>query len=151
MKKYITNIVARGSIYIGVASSLFFGMPQGVSAKYDFLPDYINDILEKIGVGESGEVTPATTEKYLTNRVKTGLTLLFVVVFIVAIIYSALAAIKFISSQGESGKLEESKGAVKAILLGFGAMLISIIGIFIILYVLGSEHGPDTTIDITPD
>jgi len=73
-------------------------------------------------------------------------------VFLVAIVYSALAGIKFITSQGESGKLEESKNAVKAILMGFGAMIIAIIGLFVIVVLLGGEtEDINTVINVKVD
>ena len=109
--------------------ALFTGMPVKVyAADNTVLPSWINDIVNSFQGGPS---------KYVNDRVRLGLTVLFVGVFIVAIAYSALAAIKFMSSQGDSGKLEESKGAVKAILMGFAAMLIAIVGIFFVVTIFG--------------
>jgi ABC-type Fe3+ transport system permease subunit len=98
----------------------------------DYVPSWIEKIISALGLSDNDGDGPVGWAK---DRVKWALTILFVVVFIIAIVYSALAAIKFISSQGDASKLEESKGAVKAILMGFAAMIIAIVGIFIILWI----------------
>lgn len=151
--KSVKNIVIRGaskvSVAAGTAGALLFGMHNPVVAAEDesVLPSFIEDILEKFGYNPStGSIEGSTARTYIDDRIRIGLTILFILVFIVAIIYSALAAIKFMSSQGESGKYEESKGAVKAIGMGFAAMIISIVGIFVILWVLGAESGPESTL-----
>lgn len=143
VKKFTLNVVAKGSIVTGVAVSLLFGLASPVSAQnYTFLPTYINQILQKVMGGGAGP------QEYVNNRVKAALTILFIVVFIVAIAYSALAAVKFISSQGDSSKLEQSKAAVKAILMGFAAMLLAIIGLVIMLWLLGATNMPEENIPI---
>jgi hypothetical protein len=149
VKKLATSAMAKVSAVAGTAGMFLFGLRNPAFAQSfscdesSFLPCYIQEIMSKIVPSKGGD--PNT---YINDRVKTGLTILFVVVFIVAIIYSALAAIKFISSQGDASKLEESKGAVKAILMGFAAMLVAIIGLFVILYVLGTTEVPDEQIDV---
>lgn len=114
-----------------------------------FLPDYIQEILCKWGFTPTGAVNNAAApEQQINSKIRWGISTLFVVVFIIAIVYSALAGIKFISSQGKSDKLEESKAAIKAILMGFAAMIIAILGLFIVLWILGSPKGPNTNITI---
>ncbi len=149
-KEIFYKVCSKASVYTGVASVFLFGSSSIVLAADtdgdSYLPDYIEDILKKLGF-LSGSGDP---QEYVQDRVKAGLTILFVVVFLVAIVYSALAAIKFISSQGDASKLEESKGAVKAILFGFAAMLLAIIGIFVVLWWLGSTSDLDTDLPLTP-
>lgn len=152
MKKLIKSI-KKNSIYflssMGAFFALFMGFPGGVyaaSKTSTFLPDWINDILGKFGTSSEQQ------SNYVNSRIRLGLTILFIGVFIVAIAYSALAAIKFMSSQGDSGKLEESKGAVKAILMGFAAMLIAIMGIFLIVVIFGgTTTGIGNEIPLTPE
>lgn len=144
VKKLMLSVASKASVFGGVFGSVLFGVTSPVKADYTFLPDYINEILDQV-MPEGG----AGPQHYVNDRVKAGLTILFVAVFIVAIIYSALAAIKFISSQGDASKLEESKAAIKAILMGFAAMLIAIIGLLIVLWVMGSTTRPNETIPIT--
>lgn len=131
-----TKVVAFG----GVAGAMLFGGASAVQAD-GVLPSFIQEIIDKLSSG--GKIDTGTIGTFVNNRVRMGLTVLFVAVFLVAIAYSALAAIKFISSQGDSGKLEESKGAVKAILMGFAAMIIAIVGLFVILALLGATSTPE--------
>jgi len=121
-----------------------FTKPIYAATESGWIPDWIYKIIT--GFGFQGEGTPNPIGQVRT-RVQWGITLLFVGVFVVAIVYSALAAIKFISSQGDSSKLEESKAAVKAILMGFAAMLIAIVGIFIIVWVFDRQAQINTTPD----
>lgn len=109
-----------------------------------WIPGWIQTIINSFGFGTSA----ANPVEQVKSRVQWAIIVLFVVVFIIAIVYSALAAIKFISSQGEASKLEESKGAVKAILMGFAAMLISIIGIFFIVWLFNREARIDTEVPL---
>lgn len=134
MKK-LKNFFIKNSLRIGGIMALIctflYGSPLAVMAQdgETLYPAWIQTIIDQVTDKQ---------EEYINERVQFGLTVLFVVVFIVAIVYSALAAIKFMSSQGDSGKLEESKGAVKAILMGFAAMILAIVGIFVILWILGA-------------
>ncbi|MFC1780497.1 hypothetical protein ACFLY9_02285 [Patescibacteria group bacterium] len=140
VKKFVVNVASKASVFSGIAGTLMFGLAKPAFAvEYTFLPDYLNEILTKV---------TADPQDYVNNRVKAALTVLFIVVFIIAIVYSALAAIKFISSQGDASKLEESKGAVKAILMGFAAMLIAIVGLLVVLWVLGASSTPGEEIPI---
>jgi len=133
----------------GVVGALLFGFAMPVGAQ-SVIPDFIQSIINGLS-GGGNTIDAGSVNKFVNSRVRMGLTVLFVIVFLVAIAYSALAAIKFISSQGDSGKLEESKAAVKAILMGFAAMIIAIIGLFVILALLGSTSTPENEINIDPN
>lgn len=136
-----TKVMAFG----GVIGTMLFGMNEHVyaAAGGSVLPSWLQNIVDQFS-------DLGTTEGWINTQVRIALTALFVIVFLVAIAYSALAAIKFITSQGESGKLEESKAAVKAILMGFGAMILAIVGLFVILVLLGAGgETPNTYIKIT--
>jgi len=133
VKKYLVSTASKASIVAGTFGALLFGLASPVYAQ-EYVPGWIRTIMEALNISGTGE-GPVGWAK---TRVQWGLTILFVVVFIVAIIYSALAGIKFISSQGDASKLEESKAAVKAILMGFAAMIIAIVGIFIVLWLFGA-------------
>lgn len=128
MKKKIKETALKSAASLSVVAAFLTGSP--VYAQ-EYVPNWIQTIIKSLGLEQGGD-GPVGWAKI---RVRWGLTILFVIVFIMAIIYSALAAIKFISSQGDSSKLEESKGAVKAILMGFAAMIICIVGIFVILWI----------------
>jgi TRAP-type mannitol/chloroaromatic compound transport system permease small subunit len=130
VKNLMLNVAAKGSVAAGVAGSLLFGFTSPVLAQ-SWYPAWVDTI--------TGHITSGGVVDWARQWVQWALTLLFIIVFIVAVIYSALAAIKFISSQGDASKLEESKAAVKAILMGFAAMIIALVGIFIIFWVFGAS------------
>ncbi|MBN2015417.1 hypothetical protein JW766_01155 [Candidatus Dojkabacteria bacterium] len=133
VKDVVVKTLSKASIFAGVAGAVLFNAANPVYAQ-DYVPDWIEKIISGLGLG-TGQEGPVAWAKV---RVQWGLTILFVVVFIVAIIYSAMAGIKFMSSQGDASKLEESKAAVKAILMGFAAMIIAIVGIFVVLWLFGA-------------
>jgi len=149
VKNIAIKVASKATIVTAAAGGLLFGMPSAVAAEdCGLLPCFISNIMTEMGIDPGGKINSDILEGYLNDRVRIALTFLFVVVFIVAIVFSALAGIKFMSSQGDSGKLEESKGAVKAILMGFAAMLVAIIGIFIVLWLLGSESAPPSEFNL---
>jgi succinate dehydrogenase/fumarate reductase cytochrome b subunit len=77
----------------------------------------------------SGE---AANADFIIGLIQNGLILLFVGVLLAAIVFSAIAGIKFITSQGASEKVEEAQEALKNVLVGVAAVFLAIIGIFII-------------------
>lgn len=77
----------------------------------------------------SDDVSQADT---IIGLLKNGLILLFVAVIILAVVYSALAGIKFITSQGNSDKVTEASDALKNVLVGVAAAFLGVIAIFII-------------------
>jgi hypothetical protein len=100
----------------------------------DLLPLWLRDLFEQFAVG--GYVP------FITGRVQLVLILMLTAVIVAAVIYSIIAAFKYISSQGDSGKIEEAQKAIKAIFLGIGAMFVSIIGIVIIFAIFGVSLPP---------
>lgn len=136
----IKNVVARatGAIATGVG---YLTLAAGSVSAQGFIPDWLDAIVEPFR--DTG-----TASEFVNARIRLALLILFVVVIIIAIAYSALAGIKFISSSGDSGKMEEAKSAVKAIMFGFAAMILSVAGIFLVFLLLGGQSGDlDTVID----
>lgn len=130
-KKVLVNAAAKASVFSGVAGSVLFGLATPVSAQW--VPDWV-DTITNVFTGPG-----ARPVHWAADKVRWALTILFIVVFVVAVIYAAMAAMKFISSQGDASKLEESKAAVKAILMGFAAMIIALVGIFVIFWIFGAS------------
>lgn len=146
IKKISLEFIKYFSFIPAVFVFLLTGFSNPVYAAEDWIPKWIRTIIDDFGFKEGGTADPIEAVR---KRVQWGITILFVAVFVVAIVYSALAAIKFISSQGDSSKLEESKAAVKAVLMGFAAMLVAIIGIFIVVWIFNKSVVPDTTLPTT--
>ena len=139
VKNSMIKVAGKISAGLGVVT-VFLGFPR--SAHATVLPGFVQKIVDS--------AKGSNTTNYVNTRVRIGLTAVFVGVFLTAVGYSALAGAKFMSSQGDSGKLEESKAAVKAILMGFAAMIGAIVGIFVIIYILGAggeEPGSEFCLD----
>lgn len=75
---------------------------------------------------------------FVFGLIQNALTLFFVVIILAAIIYAALAGLKYIQSQGDSSKVEEAAGALKSVLFGVAAVFIGIIGVILITSIFSS-------------
>lgn len=120
-KKVITAALAGGVTFIAV----LFGLPTPAMAQgTSLIPNFIQEIF-----GQAAN-DPAN---YVTARVRLGIIIALGVVILVAVVFSILAAIKYISSQGDEGKVAEAKKSVTAILAGIAVLFIAIIGIALVL------------------
>lgn len=120
-KKIMIAALAGGTTFL----ALLFGLPTSVNAQgTSLIPNFIQDIF-----GEAAN-DPAN---YVTARIRLGIIIALGVVILVAVVFSILAAIKYISSQGEEGKVAEAKKSVTAILTGIAVLFIAIIGIALVL------------------
>ncbi|KXK26785.1 MAG: hypothetical protein TR69_WS6001000806 [candidate division WS6 bacterium OLB20] len=100
------------------------------------LPGQIADIFNLLGPGGSGSAG------FVTSRIQLGLVLALGAVVLIAVVYAIMAAIKYIQSQGDAGKIEEAQKAIQAIFFGIGAMLIAIVGIVLVFVFFGANR-PD--------
>ncbi|MBD3280562.1 hypothetical protein GF389_03500 [Candidatus Dojkabacteria bacterium] len=91
------------------------------------LPESIGDFLD--------EWEGSTVTEKVVGFLRLALTLAFGAVILVAVLYSILAAIKYIRSQGDSGQVEEANNAIKAIFQGIAAMFVGFIGIIIVFFI----------------
>lgn len=82
--------------------------------------------------GRSQDVATQTNADFIIDLIRNGLVLLFVVIILLAIVYAALAGIKFIRSQGSEDQVTEAQGALKNVLIGVAAVFLGVIGVFII-------------------
>lgn len=92
-------------------------------------------------VGETGKKLGTNPAETTYSIVQSAMTILFVAVFIVAVFYTFMAAIKYIRSEGNEQKVEEAKNAIKAVLFGVAAMFIAIVGILLINAIFGGNAG----------
>ena len=102
------------------------------------LPDVFKTLMNLLG--------PAgvCSSTYIQSRVQMLLVLALGLVVLIAVVYALIAAFKYISSQGESGKMEEAQKSIKAIFIGIAAMFIAIIGIVLVFAVFGAQQtNPD--------
>ena len=118
------------TVVIGALSVLsLFTLASAAS----FLPDSIAKLLGL--VGPSGICASA----YITSRVQFVLVVALGGIVLVAVGYAMMAAFKYVSSQGESGKMEEAQKSIKAIFIGIAAMIIAIVGIILVFAVFGAK------------
>ncbi|MBD3280563.1 hypothetical protein GF389_03505 [Candidatus Dojkabacteria bacterium] len=111
------------------AMLMSFGLivvPVSVKAQ-NILPESIGNFLQ--------EWEGSTVTEKVVGFLRLALTLAFGAVILVAVLYSILAAIKYIRSQGDSGKVEEANNAIKAIFQGIAAMFVGFIGIIIVFFI----------------
>lgn len=87
------------------------------------------------------------------SLVSFGLSLIFVGIIAVAVYVIIRAAIKYIRSEGDEGKVEEAQKAIKTVFMGVGALLVGIVGLVIILVFFqssGALQGPQGGTNVTP-
>ena len=94
-------------------------------------PQLINDLLDLLGPDGS------SASAYLVDRLKFVLFLALGAVVLVAVVYSIMAAYKYIRSQGDPGKIDEAQKAIKAIFMGLGALAVAVVGVVLIFLFFG--------------
>jgi heme/copper-type cytochrome/quinol oxidase subunit 2 len=109
-------------------------MAESGTGTSSFLPAPLQTIVKELTTNP-GDV--------VTARIRLALMIALGAIVLVAIVFSMLAAFKYISSQGEEGKVTEAKKAVQSILVGIAVLFISIIGIFLVFTFFGVT-APDT-------
>jgi uncharacterized membrane protein YidH (DUF202 family) len=67
------------------------------------------------------------------EMVRFALSLVFVAIIVISIYVIIRAALKYIRSEGDPGKVEEAQKAIKNVFIGIGALFVGVIGIIIIL------------------
>jgi hypothetical protein len=97
-----------------------------------WLPKQIQDLFDLMGPGGSG------TTGFATSRVQMLLLLGLGALVLAAVVYAAMAALKYIQSQGDPGKIEEAGKAVKAIFTGLAVLMVAIVGIVLVFVFFGT-------------
>ncbi len=113
--------------FINIVVLALAGMATLTVSAQSLLPSFVSDITE----GWEG----ATATEKITGFIRLALTLAFGAVILVAVVYSILAAIKYIRSGGEAGEVEEANKALKAIFQGVIAMFVGIIGVVLVFFI----------------
>ncbi|MBN1332116.1 hypothetical protein JW978_04575 [Candidatus Dojkabacteria bacterium] len=111
-------------------------VPLSVQAQ-SILPENISGFLN--------DWSGSTVTEKIVGFLRLALTLAFGAVILVAVLFSIMAAIKYIRSQGDSGKVEEANNAIKAIFQGVAAMFVGFIGIVIVFFIFDVAL-PDPTL-----
>jgi hypothetical protein len=135
----MNNTVRKVSIgFFSLAVFALIGFGSRVQAA-SLLPQQIIEIFNLLGPQGSGAAG------FVTSRIQLALVIALGAVVLVAVVYSIIAAFKYISSQGDAGKIEEAQKAIRAIFLGIAAMLIAIVGIVLVFVFFGAAR-PDPSL-----
>lgn len=97
------------------------------------LPPIIQELFDAMGKGGTGIAA------FITSRAQFGIYLVLGAIILVAVVYSIMAGIKYIRSEGDPGKIEEAQKSIKAILMGIAAIFVGIIGIILVYVVFGQS------------
>lgn len=76
--------------------------------------------------------------------IRFGLSLIFIGIIGIAIFYIIKSSIKYIRSEGDEGKVQESQKAIKAVFMGVAALMVGIIGLVVILALFNSTTALNT-------
>ncbi|HEC65758.1 MAG TPA: hypothetical protein ENI23_10710 [bacterium] len=142
LKKIAIGLTTVASYLMLMPGMVMAGTAEGAS----FLPGPLQELIDTL------TANPGDT---ITSRIRLGLMIGLGAIILVAIVFSMIAAFKYISSQGDETKVVEAKKAVQSILVGVAVLFISIIGIFLIFTFFGVSS-PDAglceaCIDDNPD
>lgn len=97
---------------------------------------FIADIDLTAGLcGENTEESLTTIGSWL----RFILSLVFIGIILVAVVSIVKAAIAYIRSEGDEGKVQEASKAIKAVFVGIGALIVGLVGLAIVLTVIGAE------------
>ncbi|MDQ6986089.1 MAG: hypothetical protein Q9M91_05780 [Candidatus Dojkabacteria bacterium] len=70
--------------------------------------------------------------------IQLGVSLVFIGIIIIAVGTIIKAAVVYIRSEGNEGKIQESQKAIKSVFIGIGALIIGIIGLVIVLAIFNA-------------
>jgi heme/copper-type cytochrome/quinol oxidase subunit 2 len=92
-----------------------------------------------------GDVQGEATGNAIRDIINLVVSFIFVGIIIFSIYVIIKAAIKYIRSEGDQGKVEEAQKAIKSVFLGIAALFIGLIGIVIVIAFFGAGGALQTT------
>jgi len=93
----------------------------------------------------------STAATSLGQWLRFGVSLIFIGIIAVAIIYIIRAAIKYIRSEGNEEEVQEATKAIKAVFIGIGALLVGIVGLVIVLSLFNAAGGEQFETEDRPE
>lgn len=93
---------------------------------------FIGPICTALGINTTdnpGQVATTTVRGW----VNLGITLLFIGIILIAVFIIVQAAVKYIQSQGDEGKIAEAQKAIKSVFIGIALLFVGVIGIVLVL------------------
>ncbi len=89
-------------------------------------------------------ISDDTTGSTIRSTFNLIVSLIFVAIIIFSIYVIIKAAIKYIRSEGDPGKIEEAQKAIKSVFIGIAALFVGLIGIIIVIAFFGAGGALDT-------
>jgi len=109
--------------------------------------------LGSLGFGISSFCSGGSTNEAIQesgNLIRFVLSLVFVGIILVSVFVIIKAALKYIQSEGNQGKVEEAKKAIQNVFVGIGALFVGILGLIIALAFFGATGAVQTNIPNNP-
>jgi len=124
-KIVLTLAMLLGSVGLVSAATVANG------AQSSLLPAALQSLLDLMG--PNGQ----NTGTFISGKVQFVIYLVMGMIILVAVVYSILAGIKYIRSEGDPGKIEEAQKSIKSILMGVAAIFVGILGIVLVYVIFG--------------
>jgi cytochrome bd-type quinol oxidase subunit 2 len=128
-------------LFIMSFGSVVYAQPQSVFAQASLACDGLTPITD------GGDCTTNTDEPNIGNTVKNILNILSVVAGIIAVVMIMIAGVKFMTSQGDPGKISSARSAVIYAVIGLVVVALSQI---IVQFVIARSAPPPPTSQNTP-
>lgn len=95
---------------------------------------FIGPICNALGINAEDPTGSGQTATTLVRSwVNLGITLLFIGIILIAVFIIVRAAITYIQSQGDEGKIAEAQKAIKSVFIGIALLFVGIVGIILVL------------------
>jgi hypothetical protein len=104
----------------------------------------LDEFLPGFQTPDAVEGEPETRAQFIIGLVRNGIIILFIIVVIVAIVYAAIAGLKYIRSEGAADEIEEAQEAIKQVLIG---VAVAFVGVILII-VINSIFAPNTDVTL---
>ncbi|MBL8014882.1 MAG: hypothetical protein JNK26_01685 [Candidatus Doudnabacteria bacterium] len=99
---------------------------------------FIGPICDALGIKNNLGGAGQTAAGLVRTWVNLGITLLFIGIILIAVYIIVKAAITYIQSQGDEGKIAEAQKAIKSVFIGIALLFVGIIGIILVLAFFGA-------------
>ncbi len=124
-------------LVLGLSTFMVSGVVYPLKVHADNLICTVFPFIKSIGSfginGLCGGLSQTETASQISNYVKLGLNLIFIGIIIISIYIIIKAALKYIRSEGDETKIQESQKAIKSVFIGIAALFVGVIGIIIVL------------------
>jgi amino acid permease len=94
---------------------------------------FIKPICDAIGISNTGSNAGEIAQNFVRDRLSLIVSLVFIAIILISVFIIIRAAITYIQSQGEEGKIQKAQKAIKSVFIGIGVLFVGIIGLILVL------------------